>query len=160
RPATAATAATAATPATTCPAPTAATAAPAGPPPAAALSPAGAPPPSPTRPTTPTETPVPRASAPRGWPARPRGTRCPGGRRGAPGAGSGGGCCAAAGAADKVGNTILDLNAAPTGGADVSGVFASQGNNIVGAVDPAGVGFTAAGDQTTISAAQLNLGPL
>src|SRR5579883_2629398 len=86
-----------------------------------------------------------------------------GGQPGAPGvAGTGlaGGYYAAdaANQTNLVGNSIIDLNAAATNSPDVLGTFISFGNNILGSTAGA-TGFIPT-DQSNISAAQLNLGPL
>jgi hypothetical protein len=84
------------------------------------------------------------------------------GKAGANGVGEGGGYFAAAGA-NQVGNSILDLNAATTTGADVDGIFTSLGTNILGSTAGAGGtnGFnTTTGTDIIATQAQLNLGPL
>ncbi len=81
------------------------------------------------------------------------------GKAGANGVGEGGGYFAAAGA-NQVGNSILDLNAAATTGADVDGIFTSLGTNILGSTAGA-TGFnTTTGTDIIATQAQLNLGPL
>ncbi len=65
---------------------------------------------------------------------------------------------------NEIGNTILALNAAGStsilgpSSADGQGVFASLGNNIIGTTS--GISGLGASDQTNVTAAQLNLGPL
>ncbi len=56
-----------------------------------------------------------------------------------------------------VGNSILALNTATTD-PDVFGTFTSAGHNLISNVGSA-TGYTAAGDLTAVTAAQLNLGP-
>ncbi len=82
------------------------------------------------------------------------------GASGAAGSATGGGYFnqASAGDVNNVVNTIIDLNSAATN-PDVTGAFTSQGHNIIGPVGTA-TGFTAAGDQVGVSAANLKLGPL
>jgi hypothetical protein len=56
-----------------------------------------------------------------------------------------------------VGNTIIALDSAASG-PDVFGTFASLGHNVIGSTSGA-TGFVAS-DQTGVTAAQLNIGPL
>jgi hypothetical protein len=94
------------------------------------------------------------------------------GAGGAGGAGAGTGSAGAAGAAglsqgggyfgngatNDLGNTIIALDSAASAGPDVFGIFASQGNNVIG-MTTGGSGFVAT-DQTGVNANALNIGPL
>jgi CSLREA domain-containing protein len=73
---------------------------------------------------------------------------------------NGGGVLGENGANFQVGNTIIALNTAPSG-TDVKGPLQSEGFNIFGdASPPAAISGPGISDQSGVSAAQLNLGPL
>ena len=87
------------------------------------------------------------------------------GTAGAAGVAAGGGYYANAGT-NNLGNTIIDLNTAGSNlsgtfvstSPDLAGMFVSKGHNIIGSTT--GSSGLVASDQTGVTAAQLNLGPL